>query len=69
MSESPVQVDQRNRQHTLDQAHIGQDSKRNLERMTLTTALIVSTLSALIVGIAIGAAARRRIDKWGHGYF
>jgi hypothetical protein len=69
MSESPVQADQRNRQHKLDQARIGQDSRNNLERLTLTTALIVSTLSALIIGIIVGAAARKRIDKWGHGYF
>ena len=69
MSESPVQADQRDRQHKLDQARIGQDSRKNLERLTLTTALIVSTLSALIIGIVVGAAARKRIDKWGHGYF
>jgi hypothetical protein len=32
-------------------------------------ALIVSGLAALIASISIGSAARKRIDKWGHGYF
>ena len=37
-------------------------------RMSLAVG-VFTALFALIVGIAIGAAARKRIDKWGHGYF
>jgi hypothetical protein len=33
------------------------------------SALIVGVLAALIAGVSIGSAARKRIDKWGHGYF
>jgi len=31
-------------------------------------ALISSSLAVLILGIVIGNAARKRIDKWAHGY-
>jgi hypothetical protein len=32
-------------------------------------ALILGGLAALIAGISIGSAARKRIDRWRHGYF
>jgi len=31
-------------------------------------AVIFSTLAVLAAGITIGNAARKRIDRWGHGY-
>jgi len=31
--------------------------------------LVIATLAALIAGIAIGNAARKRIDRWGHAYY
>jgi hypothetical protein len=69
MSQSPVRADQRNRQHALDQARPGQNSKQKFVRLALTSALILSVLAALIIGVALGNAARKRIDKWGHAYF
>jgi hypothetical protein len=33
------------------------------------SALIAGVLAALIANVSIGGAARKRIDKWGHGYF
>jgi hypothetical protein len=50
-------------------ARLSQHSKRNLERLALTAALIVGVIAALITGASIGSAVRKRIDKWGHGYF
>lgn len=47
---------------------LSQQSKTNLERLALAAALIVGVLAALIIGVSIGNAARKRIDKWGHGY-
>jgi len=31
--------------------------------------LVIATLAALITGIAIGNAARKRIDRWRHAYY
>jgi hypothetical protein len=66
---SPVQADQETRQHAPGQEHLSQRSKRDLERLALTAALAVGVIAALITGVAIGSAVRKRIDKWGHGYF
>jgi len=34
--------------------------------MAGTSTLITASLAALIAGIVIGNAARKRIDRWGH---
>ena len=50
-------------------ARLSQHSKTNIERLVLIAALIVGVIAALITGVSLGSAVRKRIDKWGHGYF
>ena len=33
-----------------------------------TELLIIAGVAMLVVGIVIGNAARKRIDRWSHGY-
>jgi hypothetical protein len=42
---------------------LSQSSRRRIARLTGLSALITASLTALIVGILIGNAARRRIDR------
>jgi len=46
---------------------ISDSSRRTLGRLAGASALIISSVVALIVGIAIGSAARKRIDRMSHG--
>ncbi len=64
MSAPSLKPDQpTSRQHTS-----GRSVKHNLGKLAGTLALITSGLGALIIGIAIGNAARKRIDRWAHAY-
>jgi hypothetical protein len=61
-----------------DQAHSGEQKltqhlpsrrgKWHLSRLFAVLALIVSGFIVLFLGIGIGSAARKRIDRWTHGY-
>jgi hypothetical protein len=45
----------------------GRSHKRKLGKLP-GAALIISSVAALIIGITIGNAARKRMDKWAHAY-
>jgi len=47
---------------------LGEGSKRKPSRLAGPPALIATSLAMLIVGIVIGNAARKRIDRWTHAY-
>jgi hypothetical protein len=64
----PVKPDQSSRQDPPERRR-SQSSKQQLARLAGRPALIAATLAALITGIAIGNAARKRIDRWAHAYF
>jgi len=51
------------------QSPLSESSKRKLARLAGLLTLVIATLAALIAGIAIGNAARKRIDRWGHAYY
>jgi hypothetical protein len=42
-------------------------SKRRFARLAGTSTLITAGVAILAVGILIGNAARKRIDRWSHG--
>jgi hypothetical protein len=44
-----------------------ESSNRALARLAGPYTLIAASLATLIVGILIGNAARKRIDRWSHG--
>jgi hypothetical protein len=46
---------------------LSESSKRKLARLGGTSALITASLAALAIGIFIGNAARKRIDRLSHG--
>ncbi len=46
---------------------VGESGKRAGPRLAGPPALIAASVAMLIVGILIGNAARRRIDRWSHG--
>jgi hypothetical protein len=46
---------------------LSESSKRTLARLAGTGTLITASVAMLIVGILIGNAARKRIDRWSHG--
>jgi hypothetical protein len=48
---------------------LSEGSKRKLARLAGLLTLVIASLAALIAGIAIGNAARKRIDRWGHAYY
>jgi hypothetical protein len=45
----------------------GRSTRHKLGRPAGTLALITGGLVGLIIGIGIGNAARKRIDRWAHG--
>jgi hypothetical protein len=47
---------------------ITETSKRKLARLAGTSTVITASLTALTIGIVIGNAARKRIDRATHGY-
>jgi hypothetical protein len=48
-------------------AAISDSSRQKLGRLAGASTVIISSVVALIVGIVIGNAARKRIDRWSHG--
>jgi hypothetical protein len=42
--------------------------KRNLAKLAGALVLFTGGLVALVIGIAIGNGARKRFDRWTHGY-
>ena len=46
---------------------LSEGGKRALSRLAGAPALIAASVAMLIVGILIGNAARKRIDRWSHG--
>ena len=48
-------------------AAISESSRRKLVRLAWTSSLVISNLVMLVVGIAIGNAARKRIHKGTRG--
>jgi hypothetical protein len=47
---------------------VSESSKRKLARLAGTSTLLTASLTALTIGIFIGNAARKRIDRATHGY-
>ena len=46
---------------------LSESSKRTFARLAGTSTVIIASVAMLIVGILIGNAARKRIDRWSHG--
>jgi hypothetical protein len=46
---------------------LSESSKRSLARMAGMSTLIIASVASLVVGILIGSAARKRMDRWSHG--
>ena len=46
---------------------VSEASKRTLARLAGTSTAIIAGVAMLIVGILIGSAARKRIDRMSHG--
>jgi hypothetical protein len=46
----------------------GQDSTGHSAKFGMGLALISTAMVALVAGIALGSAARKRVDRWVHGY-
>jgi hypothetical protein len=71
MSEASVRPDQPSEQDPPDEPDedaLSESSKRKLARFAGTSAVITASLTALVIGIAIGNMARKRIDRLAHGY-
>lgn len=65
MSETPGIPEQSSLAYPPD-SPLSEDSKRKMVRMAATAVLVAVGLGALVTGILIGAAARKRVDKWTH---
>ena len=46
---------------------LSESSKRTFARLAGMSTVIIAGVGMLIVGILIGSAARKRIDRWSHG--
>jgi hypothetical protein len=46
---------------------LSETSKRTLARLAGMSTVIIASVAMLILGILIGSAARKRIDRWSHG--
>ena len=42
-------------------------TRRTFARLAGVSALIAASVASLVLGIFIGSAARKRIDRWSHG--
>ena len=68
MSAASAEPDQPTlRQYRAGRRSSAQNGMPNPEKLAIGFTLMFSTLAALTVGIAIGNAARKRIDRWAHG--
>jgi hypothetical protein len=65
MSAPSLEPDQPSRHHPSGRYPPGQSADHNPGK---ESALITGVLAGLIIGIGIGNAARKRIDRWTHGY-
>ena len=63
-----VEPDQPSAQQEPRLRGISESSRRKLARLTGTSAVLTASLAALAIGIIIGNAARKRIDRVAHGY-
>jgi hypothetical protein len=68
MSAPSLEPDQPSRQYPSGRYPPGQSAKHNLGKLAGTLALITGILAGLIIGIGIGNAARKRIDRSRYGY-
>jgi hypothetical protein len=68
MSAPSLEPDQPSRPYPSGRYPPGQSAKHNLSKPAGALALITGGLAGLIIGIGIGNAARKRIDRWVHGY-
>lgn len=69
MSAPPPEPDQPSfREGATGRRPPGRSDGRDPAKLVKGLALISSSLAVLILGIVIGNAARKRIDKWAHGY-
>ena len=48
-------------------AALSEASKRTFARLAGMSTVIITGVAMLVVGILIGNAARKRIDRWSHG--
>ena len=46
---------------------LSEQSKRTFARLAGLSTAIIAGVAMLLVGILIGSAARKRIDRWSHG--
>ena len=46
---------------------LSESSKRTFARLAGLSTAIIAGVAMLLVGILIGSAARKRIDRWSHG--
>jgi hypothetical protein len=46
---------------------LSESSKRTFARLAGMSTVIIASVTMLIIGILIGSAARKRIDRWSHG--
>jgi hypothetical protein len=46
---------------------LSEQSKRTFARLAGMSTVIIVSVAMLVVGILIGSAARKRIDRWSHG--
>jgi hypothetical protein len=65
MSETPDMPEESSLAYPPD-SPLSESSKRNMARMATTAALVAVGVAALVTGIVIGSAARKRVDKWAH---
>jgi hypothetical protein len=68
MSAPSLKPDQPSRPYPSGRYAPGRSARHHLGKLAGTLALITGGLAGLIIGIGIGNAARKRIDRWVHGY-
>ena len=68
MSARSLEPDQTSRQYPSGRYPPGQSARHNREKLAGEPALITAGLAGLIIGIGIGNAARKRIDRSRYGY-
>jgi hypothetical protein len=68
MSAPSLNPDQPSRRYPSGRYPPGQSAKHHLGKPAGELALITGGLAGLIIGIGIGNAARKHIDRWAHEY-
>jgi hypothetical protein len=69
MSTTPERAEQAPREYPPGGPPLSGSSRRPFGRLAGILVLIATSLAALIAGIVIGSAARKRIDKLAHARF